>query len=482
MVSVRRVAPILLLVAVPRYGAAKRRLLIASAASAHRAGDHWTTQPSRPASTARRQDVHHQAGHPGAGAAVLQQRLSLAAAQESNTWLRMRTGFIPVTCSSSVRPRRRSAPLRGDHSAVGSVPAARQPLPNQVIAGGRGDGNPVPLGTEADVCASATCDPNEPMPNRVGSYETSRRSGEVGAMKQEIGGSNNDLSTSTAARTGLVAGETYLVVEPGDMVTHPGRWNVGRHWEYRGQIRVLCADEHFARGIVTESCMDIHIGARLKPSRRFPPLARIPDVPAFCDPPAARRRGTSSTRKAAGAAPGVRHPSRDQPRPRRLGAAGRLSPPSGATALSPASQVIGESASTTEAHTATARIVGFALPHDHRRSRPTTVALARPLAALLAAESSILRGLAVLESRAGRVHGSAVRLPAHNRQVPGSNPGGPTIEAHSKHDDARSQANGEEMRPCTTFRPERLFIHGGQVNHEVEKLWELNGPDTDRRP
>jgi hypothetical protein len=38
------------------------------------------------------------------------------------------------------------------------------------------------------------------------------------------------------------------------------------------------------------------------------------------------------------------------------------------------------------------------------------------------------------------------------------------------------------MRPCTTFRPERLFIHGGQVNHEVEKLWELNGPDTDRRP
>ena len=64
---------------------------------------------------------------------------------------------------------------------------------------------------------------------------------------------------------------------------------VGRHYDYRGQIRVLCADETHARGIITNSCKEIEVGTRLKPVPQLPiPIARIPDLPAFCDYPTGR--------------------------------------------------------------------------------------------------------------------------------------------------------------------------------------------------
>jgi hypothetical protein len=39
--------------------------------------------------------------------------------------------------------------------------------------------------------------------------------------------------------------------------------------------------------------MDIHIGARLKPLPQLPiPLAKIPNIPSFCDPSSGKRAGT----------------------------------------------------------------------------------------------------------------------------------------------------------------------------------------------
>ncbi|MCU1349015.1 MAG: LysM domain protein, partial [Acidobacteria bacterium] len=93
--------------------------------------------------------------------------------------------------------------------------------------------------------------------------------------------------------TGIVAGETYLVVEPQNVVHHPQtKAPIGRYNDYRGQLRILCADATSARAIVTKSCREIHVGARLKPLPQLPiPLVRIPPMPAFCDPNSNRNRG-----------------------------------------------------------------------------------------------------------------------------------------------------------------------------------------------
>ena len=77
------------------------------------------------------------------------------------------------------------------------------------------------------------------------------------------------------------------------MVTHPATHDVvGRQYEYRGQVRVLCADATQARGIITQSCAEIPLGSRLKPMPQIPiPLARVPSLPAFCDPASGKTNG-----------------------------------------------------------------------------------------------------------------------------------------------------------------------------------------------
>jgi hypothetical protein len=159
-----------------------------------------------------------------------------------------------------------------------------------------GSRSPIPLATEADVyCYGYIGDPNEPMPNSVMAWEDSEMRYDRGAMEQSISGSIGDLVLiKGGTASGLVAGETYIVVDRGDLVSHPGKRSevVGRQYLYSGQIKILCADGHSARGIVTQSCMDIHIGARLKPLPQIPiPLARVPNMPAFCDPSSGKTRG-----------------------------------------------------------------------------------------------------------------------------------------------------------------------------------------------
>jgi hypothetical protein len=145
-----------------------------------------------------------------------------------------------------------------------------------------GSRSPVPLATAFDVyCYGYIGDPSEPMPNSIQGYEDVEMRAEPGAVAPAISGSVGDLVwLNGGTSTGLVAGDLYIVVEPGDLVTHPRKHTevVGRQYLYTGQIRVLCADDGHARGIITQSCMDIHVGARLK-RRRFHPLPRIPDMP-----------------------------------------------------------------------------------------------------------------------------------------------------------------------------------------------------------
>jgi hypothetical protein len=159
------------------------------------------------------------------------------------------------------------------------------------------EAGPVPLGHEADIyCYGYIGQANEPMPNYVESLEdveimyVPRLDPPLGATVAE----GDLIYIRGGSATGLVAGEAYLAVEPGDMIYHPHTGAlIGQHYNYNGQIRILCTEENRSRAIIEKSCREINVGARLKPIPQLPiPIARIPDLPAWCDPPTARMTGT----------------------------------------------------------------------------------------------------------------------------------------------------------------------------------------------
>jgi hypothetical protein len=158
------------------------------------------------------------------------------------------------------------------------------------------ENRPLALGTEADIyCYGYIGDPNEPMPNVIASHENfdvkyvpeakpeSPSSAAVGDLIYVNGGTE----------TGLVAGETYLVVQPAELVKHPVTGaTLGRQYDYIGQVRILCLEDGRSRAIVVQSCREIPIGARLKPIPQLPiPIARVPDPAAWCDAPTGKTSG-----------------------------------------------------------------------------------------------------------------------------------------------------------------------------------------------
>jgi hypothetical protein len=158
-----------------------------------------------------------------------------------------------------------------------------------------GTTGPVALASEADLyCYGYIGDANEPLPNRIAGWEDVEVRYQWGATRQEIDGSQGDLVfVDGGTSTGLAAGETYILVAPKELVPNPATQDVvGREYEYVGQIRILCADATRSRGIITQSCKEIPIGAGLKPMPQMPiPLARIPSLPAFCDPSSGKTNG-----------------------------------------------------------------------------------------------------------------------------------------------------------------------------------------------
>jgi hypothetical protein len=132
------------------------------------------------------------------------------------------------------------------------------------------------------------------MPNSISSFEDIEVLYQPGAMVQTNGVTTGDLIyIDGGIATGITPGDVYLVIQPGELVYHP-RTNavLGRYYDFRGQVRILCADDHSARAIVTQSCKEMHVGSRLKPWPQLPiPLARIPSMPGFCDNPNGKMGG-----------------------------------------------------------------------------------------------------------------------------------------------------------------------------------------------
>jgi hypothetical protein len=303
MVSVRRVAPVLLLVIAT--SAFAQRQSSQPPRELHRVGDHWTAyNPPDPASYP-----------PGAKTHEIKTGDTLwALAQqyygngylwpqlwESNTWITDAHWIYPgdvllVEGEGAPSTAEASTDSRSATVSPDSTFTAVTPDDGFAVARVAPVNNPVPLGTESDIyCYGYIGDPNEPMPNYIESHEElDTKYLPRATFEDPAGAASGDLVyVRGGANTGLVAGETYVVVQPAELVTHPATGQVlGRQYDFIGRVRVLCTDNGQSRAMVVESCREIPIGARLKPMPQLPiPIARVPEMPAWCDPQTGRARG-----------------------------------------------------------------------------------------------------------------------------------------------------------------------------------------------
>src|SRR5438132_4396902 len=210
-------------------------------------------------------------------------------AQQAGTTAGATTG--PAVGSTTPSTTTGTAGVPGGNP-LGTV--AERPLVTRADAVG-GTAGPVPLATEADVYCYGYIGPtNEPMPNVIAAWEDTEMRYIAGAVRQIMDGADGDLVyIDGGASTGLTAGETYLLVVPKALVEHPRTHEViGREYDYIGQVRILCIDGSRSRGLITQSCVEIPIGTRLKPMPQLPiPLARVPSLPAWCDPSSGKTTG-----------------------------------------------------------------------------------------------------------------------------------------------------------------------------------------------
>ncbi len=156
-------------------------------------------------------------------------------------------------------------------------------------------GPPLALATEADLyCWGYLGAVNEPLPNVISGFEDTELKYIREATHQDIGVATNEIIyIKGGIATGLVPGETYLVVRPSEIVVHPASDAVlGRHYDFRGQVRILCANDDTATAIVTQACSDLLMGDRLKPLPQLPiPLARLSPMATACTPPTQKSTG-----------------------------------------------------------------------------------------------------------------------------------------------------------------------------------------------
>lgn len=313
MVSVRWVAPVLLLVMATSAFAQKQSSH--PPRELHRVGDHWTAyNPPDPSTYPANARTHTIAAGDTLWALAQQYYSSpylWPQLWESNTWITDAHWIYPGDvllvggegtsadgtsgtgegAMAAVTPRTNT--IEGESSFT-----AAQTDDGIAVARVQVANNPIPLGTEADIfCYGYIGDPNEPMPNYVASHEdVELKYLPRTPVESSAAAAPGDLIyINGGASTGLVAGETYIAIEPQNLVKHPQSGEVlGRQYAYVGQIRILCTDTSpgQSRAIVVEACQEIQVGTRLKPMPQLPiPIARVPELPAWCDPPSGRTSG-----------------------------------------------------------------------------------------------------------------------------------------------------------------------------------------------
>lgn len=148
---------------------------------------------------------------------------------------------------------------------------------------------PRALGIESDIyCWGYLGHPDEPLPNRIVSFEDYETKIVLNATVQENGVVNPDIVyVELGDASWVIPGETYMVLTPMQLVEHPEtRAVVGRHYDYRGRVRILCVMDGMATAIVEQACEPIRIGDAIKPMPQDPiPLVRMTEMTGVCTPP-----------------------------------------------------------------------------------------------------------------------------------------------------------------------------------------------------
>jgi hypothetical protein len=313
MVSVRRVAPVLLFVmAFPAF--AQPQSSSTPPRELHRVGEHYTAyNPPDPATYPAGAKTHEiKAGdtlwalaQTYFGNAYLWPQL-----WESNTWITDAHWIYPgdvLLVEGEGTGQQADASTETTGSTSGEVLGGGTTDESQLEATTSGgiavariqqESRPVPLGSETDIyCYGYIGSPNEfaSLPNYFESLEDVEimylpRAPEEAAASVADG---DLIYIRGGTATGLVAGETYMAIEEGDLIHHPHTGElIGRHYNFQGQIRILCTEENRSRAIIVQACREISVGARLKPMPQLPiPIARVPEMPAWCDPPTGRTTG-----------------------------------------------------------------------------------------------------------------------------------------------------------------------------------------------
>lgn len=300
MVRVRSVIPVLIiLAALPVLGASKKSSS-RPPSDLHRVGDHWTPyNPPDPATfpagtsayTIAKGDTLWALGKKFYGNAYLWPQL-----WEANTYITDAHWIYPgdplqVQGEGSGSSTDTRTTVSTETSSSGST-TAEQTLTtaDQSMAG-----QPIALGVEGDIyCYGYLGDLDETMPNRIAGFEDVELKFTPGAMTQETGvGTQDIIFIDGGTATGINAGETYLVVMPAEVVRHPKtRAVLGRHYDFRGRVKILCAGETRSTALVTQACKDLHVGDRLKPLPEIPiPLARLTPMNTVCSPPSGKTAG-----------------------------------------------------------------------------------------------------------------------------------------------------------------------------------------------
>jgi hypothetical protein len=306
MVCVRRVAPVLLLV-IAATGAFAQKQSSQPPRELHRVGDHWTAwNPPDPASYPPGAKTHEiKAGD--TLWALAQQYFNSPylwpQLWEANTWIEDAHWIYPgdvllvegegaaAATAAGAADAESATMIPGEDSSSIFTQEQESGIPTARLTR---ESRPIALGTESDIyCYGYIGDPNEPMPNYIASHENVdvkylpgtdiSADATIGDLVYIAGGNS----------TGLTAGETYLIVHPAGLVKHPATGaELGRQYDYLGQLRILCTEDGRSRAIITESCREIPLGARLKPLPQLPiPIARVPSPAEWCDAPTGKSNG-----------------------------------------------------------------------------------------------------------------------------------------------------------------------------------------------